>query len=399
MYANTRNIRTYTWHKMIDTALFFNILKDNDIHFFSGVPDSLLKYFCAYLTDNVLKKNNIIAANEGGAIALGAGYHLATGNIPLIYMQNSGLGNAINPLLSLTDKKVYSIPLILLIGWRGEPGISDEPQHLKQGEITLKLLEIMGIPYKIAPNIFDETKIIIDNSIAYSKENSSPTALIIRENFFAKYDLQKKIETAYEMKREDAIKIIVHALNENDIIVSTTGKTSRELFEYREKLKQGHGNDFLTVGSMGHASQLALGIAVAKPNRQVFCIDGDGSVIMHTGSLGIIGASNAKNLKHIVINNGAHDSVGGQPTIGFDLNFADLAIRFNYKNAYVAEDSTILNEILKDFNHNDGPLLLEVKVNKGARKDLGRPTISPIENKRSFMKNFLKKNIQSNEDS
>ncbi len=374
---------------MINPEHFYKLLKDNGIDFFTGVPDSLLKSICAYITDNVSKENNIIAANEGGAIALGAGYHLATGKVPLIYMQNSGMGNATNPLLSLVDKKVYSIPMLLLIGWRGEPGIKDEPQHIKQGEVTTKLLDAMDIHYDIIPDDFEKAKVIIEKSIEYIKENNSPLAFIIRKGVFEPYELQNKIETNFEMTREDAIKILVDSLNDDDIVVSTTGKTSRELFEYREELKQGHKRDFLTVGSMGHTSQIALGIALQKPKRNVYCFDGDGAVIMHTGSLGIIGAASPKNFKHIVFNNGAHDSVGGQPTIGFDLNFGSIANVFNFKSSFYATNISQLKESIIDFKNSEGPSLLEIRINKGARKDLGRPTISPIENKNSF-KNFLK---------
>jgi phosphonopyruvate decarboxylase len=375
---------------MINPEYFYNLLKENGIDFFTGVPDSLLKDICAYITDNTSKENNIIAANEGGAVALGAGYHLATGKIPLIYMQNSGIGNAINPLLSLVDKKVYSIPMLLMIGWRGEPGLKDEPQHIKQGEVTTTLLEALDIPYKIIPDNFMEAKVIIEESINFVKKCNCPFAFVIRKNTFEPYKLQNKISTTYEMTREDAIKIIADSLSDNDIVVSTTGKTSRELCEYREELGQGYENDFLTVGSMGHASQIALGIALQKPDKQIYCFDGDGAVIMHTGSLGIIGAAEPNNFVHIVFNNGAHDSVGGQPTIGFDTNFTKIAESFNYK--FVLKIKTIND--LKTFCKNDktisGPAFIEVCVNKGARKDLGRPKKTTIENKMAIMKNLNK---------
>lgn len=374
---------------MINTKLFYELLKKNDVNFFTGVPDSLLKSICAYFTDNVPAENNIIAANEGGAIALGAGYHLATGKIPLVYMQNSGMGNAINPLLSLVDEKVYSIPILLMIGWRGQPGIKDEPQHIKQGEVTTKLLESMDIPFEVIPDDYVEATVVVEKSIRYIKENSRPLAFIVKKNLFEPYELQNKIKTDFEMKREDAIKIIVDALNEDDIIVSTTGKTSRELFEYREELGQRHQSDFLTVGSMGHANQIALGIAIQKPHRQVFCFDGDGAIIMHTGTMGIIGNLAPKNYKHIVFNNGAHDSVGGQPTIAHNIDFHAIAKGFNYKEVFIADDKKSLVENIIKLKNAEGPALLEVKVNKGARKDLGRPTLTPIENKNNFM-HFIK---------
>jgi phosphonopyruvate decarboxylase len=378
---------------MINPEKFFNLLRDNGIDFFTGVPDSLLKDICAYITDNVTKENNVIAANEGGAIALGAGYHLATGKLPLIYMQNSGIGNAINPLLSLVDTKVYSIPMLLMIGWRGEPGVKDEPQHIKQGEVTLKLLETMDIPYIEIPDDFSSAKVVIEKYIKLANSIKGPIAFVIRKNTFETYKLQNVVETNFDMTREDAIEIIVDSLNRDDIVVSTTGKTSRELFEYREKLDQGHENDFLTVGSMGHASQIALGISLQKPNSQVYCFDGDGSIIMHTGSLGIIGNLKPKNLKHIVFNNGAHDSVGGQPTIGFRVDFVKIAKAFQYKGF---QKVTTKNELVTGFTQFKqlvGPCFLEVCINKGSRNDLGRPTSTPIENKIGLMEILTKSKI------
>ena len=373
---------------MINPEHFYNLLKDKDIDFFTGVPDSLLKSICAYISDNVSKENNVIAANEGGAVALGAGYHLATGKIPLIYMQNSGIGNAINPLLSLVDKKVYCIPMLLMIGWRGEPGIKDEPQHIKQGEVTTKLLDTMSIHYEILPDNFEQAKKIIENSIMYIKMNNNPFAFVIRKKTFEPYELQNKITDIFKITREEAIKVIIDSFDENDIVVTTTGKTSRELFEYREKLKQGHEKDFLTVGSMGHASQIALGIAMQKPNRQVYCFDGDAALIMHTGSLGIICDQTPKNFKHIVFNNGAHDSVGGQPTIGFKTSFSKIAEGFNYKHFDKVSKLEELKAILKTFRSCEGPALLEIKLKKGARENLGRPTVKPVVNKISFMKSL-----------
>jgi phosphonopyruvate decarboxylase len=373
---------------MIETKKFFNVLKENGIDFFTGVPDSLLKNICSYISDNVSKENNIIAANEGGAVALGAGYHIATNKIPLIYMQNSGIGNALNPLLSLADEKVYSIPMLLMIGWRGEPGVKDEPQHIKQGEVTTTLLETMGIPYKIIPDNFNEAKVIIEESLTYIKNNNCPFAFVIRKDTFETYKLRNQIKTDFEMTREDAIKIIVSSLEEEDIIVSTTGKTSRELYEYRIELGHGHEKDFLTVGSMGHSSQIALGIALQVPLKKVYCFDGDGSVIMHTGSLGIIGAASPSNFIHIVFNNGSHDSVGGQPTIGFDLDFNKLSEVFNYNYCRKATTINELQREIKNIKHTDGPSLLEVTINKGAREELGRPISSPIQNKEVFMRNL-----------
>lgn len=370
---------------MINCQNFFNILNSNGVNFFTGVPDSLLKDICSYITDNVDSKNHIIATNEGGAIGLAMGYHLATNSTPLVYMQNSGFGNTINPLLSLADPKVYGIPMILLIGWRGEPNLKDEPQHIKQGEISEDLLKTMNIPYQIINKDSENLEASIKNAIDYAKQSAGPYAILVRKNTFDPYTLKSKIHTDFDMNREEAIIQIEAMMTSDDIVVATTGKTSRELFELRTRKKQQHSNDFLTVGGMGHASQIALGIAISKPDKTIYCFDGDGAVLMHTGCLGIVGSMKPKNYKHIVFNNGAHDSVGGQPTIGFDISFKDLAKVLNYKETYSVNTRNDLIQTFKDFKQSQGPSLLEIKINKGSRGDLGRPTIEPADNKVNFM--------------
>lgn len=375
---------------MISPKSFFEILKDNGIIFFTGVPDSLLKDFCAYVTDNAEKENHIINSNEGAAIALATGYYLATGQPGLVYMQNSGLGNSVNPLLSLADTEVYSIPILLMIGWRGEPGKKDEPQHIKQGRVMLKMLEAMEIPFEVIDSSVKNIKEIIDKACSTIKEKNCPFALVISEGTFDEYSLKGDVSQNYPLKREDAIKIILDNLTGNDVIISTTGKASREVFEYRENKSQSHQNDFLTVGSMGHCSQIAMGISLKHPDKQVYVLDGDGAVIMQMGSLAITGTESPENFKHIIINNGAHDSVGGQPTAGFQVDLTAVAKACGYKITLSAETSEqIKDEILK-LKQSKGPALLEVKVNKGARKDLGRPTTTPKQNKKSLME-FLKK--------
>jgi phosphonopyruvate decarboxylase len=368
---------------MINCKEFYNYLIKNNIEFFTGVPDSLLKDFCAFVTDNTDEKNNIIAANEGNSIALAAGHYLATEKIGLVYMQNSGLGNVINPLTSLTDPDVYSVPMLLLIGWRGEPGVKDEPQHVKMGKATLDVLESIKIPYKILNDNFEE---IIKEAKDYMEQNNAPYAIVVKKGTFEEYKLQNKKHTNYELNREEAIKTIVPLLGEMDIVVSTTGKTSRELFEFRKEIGQGHEKDFLTVGSMGHSSSVALGIALEKPNRTVYCFDGDGALIMHMGALSTISSLRPKNFKHIIFNNFAHDSVGGQPTNTANIDIPAIAKANGYMGVFSAETKEQIVEYINKIKEMDGPVLLEVKVNKGARKDLGRPTVTPIENKESFMK-------------
>lgn len=368
---------------MISNEAFYKCLIQNDIDFFTGVPDSLLKDFCAYVADNTPAKQNIIAANEGNAIALAAGHYLATGKFGMVYMQNSGLGNAINPLTSLADPEVYSIPMLLLIGWRGEPGTKDEPQHIKMGKVMLGMLDKLSIPYSILDQNFEE---IIKKAKNYMSNKKSPYAIIVRKEAFDDYQLKTKEENEYELSREEAIKIILALLNEKDIIVSTTGMASRELFELREANRQGHEKDFLTVGCMGHSSSIALGIALAIPQRQVYCFDGDGSLIMHMGSLSTIGQLKPKNFRHIVFNNFAHDSVGGQPTAAFNIDIPAIAKANGYADAFSAETKEEIEYKIKKIRKINGPVLLEIRISKGARKDLGRPTITPIKNKEDFMR-------------
>ncbi|MCK4752348.1 MAG: phosphonopyruvate decarboxylase [Planctomycetes bacterium] len=369
---------------MIDCKFFYDTLVSHAVDFFTGVPDSLLKNFCAYVTDHVPPENHIIAANEGGGVALACGHYLATGSIGLVYMQNSGQGNAVNPLVSLADADVYSIPVLLLIGWRGEPGKKDEPQHVKQGKITLSLLDTLNIPYKILPDTNKETSQCVKEIFSIMTQNSTPAALVAKKGIFANYQLQHDQDLSEGLVREEAIKMVIDRLGPSDIVVSTTGKISREVYEYRN-LAGDKGKDFLTVGSMGHCSQIALGISLAKPQRQVFCLDGDGAAIMHMGSLAISGAQKAKNYKHIIFNNGAHDSVGGQPTAGFSISMTDIAKACGYRMAEQAVTKDEVNDGIKLLKSMEGPALLEIRVRKGARVNLGRPTTFPKCNKISFM--------------
>lgn len=370
---------------MVNCSTFFDALHKHGISFFAGVPDSLLKDFCAYVTDHVDNSRHVIAANEGAALALAAGNYLATGKIGLVYLQNSGLGNLVNPLTSLTDPEVYSIPALLLIGWRGEPGVHDEPQHRKQGRVMIPTLDALEIPHAILPDSDEESTQLLKGVVATAYKNSAPYALIVRKGTFEPYKLQTKAADAYVLSREEALIRIIDSLQSHDVVVSTTGMTSREVFEYRERTNSGHAKDFLTVGCMGHASQIAMGIAIHKPNRQIYCLDGDGAVLMHMGSLAVIGTSGLKNFRHIVINNGAHDSVGGQPTVGFQIDLPAVARGCGYSWTASASDPEEISKRLAELHHVSGPAFLEIKVNKGARKDLGRPTTSTHDNKREFM--------------
>ena len=372
---------------MIDCNQFYDALVAGGLGMFAGVPDSLLKEICACITERSAPGDHIIAANEGAAVGLVTGSYLATGKPGLVYMQNSGFGNVVNPLLSLADPKVYSIPMLLMIGWRGEPGVKDEPQHVKQGEVTLELLDTMGIPYEVLGDDTGEAIAALGRAVTRATEGKQPVALVVRKGAFDKYQRQAAPAAGegLPLGREAALEVILGELGDADVVVSTTGMASREIFECRESSGSGHARDFLTVGSMGHCSQIAMGIALSAPARRVFCIDGDGAVIMHMGSLAIVGQHAGGNLLHIVLNNGRHDSVGGQPTVGFEIDLPGVARACGYREAVSVESADALREEIGRLGQLGAPALLEVRVRSGARPDLGRPTTGPVENKEAFM--------------
>lgn len=363
---------------------FFEALRAAQVTLFAGVPDSLLKDFCAYVTDNAPRERHVITANEGGAVALAMGHYLATGEVGLVYMQNSGLGNTVNPLTSLADPAVYGIPMLLMVGWRGLPGEHDEPQHVKMGQVTLTTLEAIGVPATLLPDTLEEAKLALSAALADARARRAPHALVVKKGTFDAYKLQAKDASPYGMSRETAIQTVVGALPRGACVVATTGMPSRELFEIRERRGEAHASDFLTVGGMGHASQIALGVALARTDRQVVCLDGDGAVLMHLGGLSTIGQTKPKNYHHVVLNNGAHDSVGGQPTVAFDVDLPGTARAMGYLSAETVTTEAELAERLPRFFASQGPVLLEVRVKKGARKDLGRPTQSPQDLTRDF---------------
>lgn len=373
---------------MIRPSFFYDTLKGFGIDFYAGVPDSLLKNLCAYITDHADERHNIIAANEGGAMGLAAGHFIATGHIPVVYMQNSGEGNIINPLASLTDPDVYNIPVLLVIGWRGKPGVHDEPQHVKQGKVTTGLLNIMGIDYTVLSKEEDKAEAQIKKAVDYMRRTNECYALVIEKETFDSYTLQNMEKNDLTLNREEAIQIVAAAMGEKDVCVSTTGMISRELFEYRTAMNQGHERDFLTVGSMGHASQIALGIALEKQDRRVWCFDGDGATIMHMGGLAIVGQKAPQNLIHAVFNNGAHDSVGGQPTVGLHVDLPVIAKAVGYKHVYSVDNRADLQKVLTSSISpltSEGVTFLEIRVRKGNRTNLGRPTTTPIQNKDNLM--------------
>ena len=375
---------------MIDTKDFYSTLIKNSFDYFVGVPDSLLKEFCLCIND-LSKTNHIITANEGNTIAIASGYNIATSKYGVVYMQNSGLGNIVNPLLSLADEKVYKIPMLLIIGYRGEPNIKDEPQHIKQGELTLPLLDTLGVKYFILNGDYEKQ---IAQCYDYIKQNDKPIALVVKKDTFSKYEKDYNSKNNNELSREDALNIIIDNLDNNDFIVSTTGKTSREIFEIREKNKIDHSNDFLTVGSMGHASSLALGISL-NTNKNIYCIDGDGAFIMHMGGLAVAIQNAKDNFKYILINNGCHESVGGQPTIAYDINIKKILSGFGFKKVLIVNNKEDIILALREQKVNN-KIAIVINVNNKSRKDLGRPTTTPIYNKEQFQKKIRCKDESNN---
>lgn len=382
---------------MLHAEDFLNALMNEQIKFFVGIPDSLLKELCACFSDTLPPDQHLIAANEGGAIGLAIGHYLATQHPALVYMQNSGLGNVVNPIASLADPQVYGIPMLLVIGWRGEVAESgeqmhDEPQHVKQGQVTLSQLDVLDIPYQILSVETLTAHAQIKALLTKSVERQGPVALVVRKQSFAPYKMletnSQPIATLSDKlpkleSREHMIKHIVSLLPPDVAVVATTGMTSRELFEYRKSQQTGHGRDFLTVGGMGHASQIACGIALAQPDRQVVCIDGDGAMLMHMGSLTI--SAQQSNLLHIVLNNGAHDSVGGQPTVAATLTLSEIASAAGYAQVFNVFGTEDLKTVMQQTLQSGKSSFIEVLCRKGARADLGRPTSTPAQNKQDFM--------------
>ena len=358
--------------------------------YYTGVPDSQLKALCNYLmaTYGIDPKHHVIAANEGNCTALAAGYHLATGKVPVVYMQNSGEGNIINPVASLLNDKVYAIPVVFIVGWRGEPGIHDEPQHIYQGEVTVKLLEDMDIAtFIIGKETTDEEVEKAMGNFRAVLAAGKDVAFVIRKGALTDAPkVEYKNENA--MVREEIIQHIVKASGE-DPIVSTTGKASRELFETRVANGQSHKYDFLTVGSMGHSSSIALGVAINKPEQRIWCVDGDGAVLMHMGSMAVMGANKPKNLIHVVINNAAHETVGGMPTVAGQIDLVAIAKACGYPNAVCVDTFEALDKELEAAKKRNELSLIEVKCSIGAREDLGRPTTTELENKKGFMAYLL----------
>ncbi len=357
--------------------------------FYTGVPDSQLKALCNFLMSKygIDKNHHVIAANEGNCLGLAAGYHLATSKVPVVYMQNSGEGNIINPLASLVNDKVYAIPVVFIIGWRGEPGVHDEPQHIYQGIVTQTLMKDMDVEtFVIGTDTTDEEVAAAMASFREKLGNGKQVAFIIRKGALS-FDKSVTYANDFSLNREEVIRHIA-AVTDEDPVISTTGKISRELFEIRTAAGKSHETDFLTVGSMGHCSSIALGVAINKPDLKVWCIDGDGAVLMHMGAMAVVGNTGADNLVHIVINNRAHETVGGMPTVAETADFVKIALSCGYKNAECVSDLDSLDKALAKAKSRNELSFIEVRCGIGAREDLGRPTTTALENKINFMKHL-----------
>lgn len=374
---------------MIHQETFVNALRANNVSFFCGVPDSYLNAFCTYLTANMPPDKHIIAANEGNTIALASGHYFATGTVPLVYMQNSGMGNALNPLASLVDKHVYSVPMVLLIGWRGDPSDKDHDQHKTQGRITTKLLDLLEIPYVI---VQDDNRLIEETvrwAVQTALEQGMPTALIAQKGIFAEREKKPPVDDSHPMSREDAINVILNSTPKDTILVATTGRATRELYFLRDERGETHANDILNVGSMGHAASIAMGIALAKKDRLVVCLDGDSAAIMHMGALTTVSKYELSNFIHIILNNGAHESVGGQPSAGHLISFEEIARGSGYR-AKTVDNAQALTDALRAFSAGNAASFIDIRIRQGMR-----PVLPPLNiDHHNLIGDFMAQNIK-----
>ncbi len=365
----------------IDAREFCDTLARRGLDFFCGVPDSLLADLCACVADDATPFENLICANEGNAVGVACGWYVGTGRPAVVYMQNSGEGNAVNPLLSLADPDVYGIPMMLVIGWRGEPGIPDEPQHAKQGKVTLALLEAMGVPFKVLnPALWESQIAELSTTMAQS---SRPVAIVVRKGTFASYPHAPEA-LPLPLTRETALETILSEMGTSDLVVSTTGKESREVFEVRERRHEPHDRDFLTVGGMGHTLSIALGLARGC-NRKVWCLDGDGSMLMHLGGLAVAAQCWPDNLRYIVNVNGAHESVGGQPNVAGRIDVPAVLCGLGLGRVLEASDRDQLASGMRDLACGSARALV-VYTRQGSRGNLGRPTVAPAANMAAMMR-------------
>lgn len=369
----------------IETVEFYDHLLEKGVELFAGVPDSLLKDLCACIYDRTPREANIVAANEGNAVGIAVGYHVATGKYAAVYLQNSGLGNVVNPVASLAHPDVYGVPMLLIIGWRGEPGVKDEPQHVAQGRLTPAMLDSLEVPYTVLDA--DDWQSQIDDALSLMQSENKPVALVVRKGLFSKYSFkQENPKPEITLSREDALAEVLEAIGPDAFVVSTTGKTSREVFELREARGEGHAHDFLTVGGMGHSSSIAMGAALGT-DELVYCIDGDGGFLMHMGSAPVIAQRARDNFRYVLINNGAHESVGGQPTVAFDIDIPAILRGSGFEHVELVSDAQSIPAALERIASRPRSALI-VETAQGSRDDLGRPTVSPSQNKVAMLEAF-----------
>ena len=374
---------------MIEPSDFLAWLEARDVTFATGVPDSLLKEFGQEVMASWPRERHIIAANEGNAVALAMGHYLATGRPALVYLQNSGLGNTVNPLLSLADPEVYAIPMVVLVGWRGQPGVKDEPQHVKQGRIMPALIDSLEHPWEVLPHEPSEARKTVESAIDLALGRETPSFLLVEKGTFAaSVNGQTIPDGDPRPSREDALGELVRTIGDDAAYVGTTGMLSRELFEHRQAGLGDGSRDLLNVGGMGHASSIALAVALRRPGREVWCLDGDGALLMHMGALPVLAANAPATLFHVVINNAVHDSVGGQPTAIEGVDLPALARSVGYRHAETVTDLSEVEHAVRRLREHGGPSLLEVRVRPGNRPDLGRPTRTPKESRDLFMRSL-----------
>jgi phosphonopyruvate decarboxylase len=376
---------------MIDPADFVAQLDRVGVSLYTGVPDSLLKELGKHVMDSLPRERHVIAANEGAAVGIGLGHTLRTGELAAVYLQNSGLGNTVNPLLSLCDPDVYGVPMLLVIGWRGQPGVKDEPQHVTQGRVMTAMLDAMEIPWSMLPTDPDELSEAVDRAAETARARCGPVAILVEKGTFSAPMTPRVVVDESESAtrdrptREGALAATIEAIPDGSLVIATTGMLSRELFELRQVAQTNGDRDFLTVGGMGHASSIALGVALRERDRGVWCLDGDGAALMHLGSMAVIGDHAPENFHHVLFNNGVHDSVGGQRTSVEVVDLVAVASAVGYRSASSTASVDEITERVRDLATTAGPNFLELRVAPGARSDLGRPTRTPSESRAAFM--------------
>jgi phosphonopyruvate decarboxylase len=360
---------------MIELKNLVELLKKEKFGPIMGVPCSVFKHFLNFII-NKKSFEHYACSSEGESLGLAAGFAMA-GKYPIIYMQNDGYGNVINPLSSL--QLMYELPALLMISWRGEPGKKDAPQHKLMGETLLGLLEIFDIPYAVVNKGNIESEIV--NAKKYMKKKQKPYALIFKKGTIENFEVKK--EESKLNNRYDYLEILKNCLNKYDIILGTTGFTGRELFQ-----TVSCNSKFYMMGSMGCLSSMGLGLAKSYHKKTVYVLDGDGALLMKLGSLSTIGNYQPDNLIHICFDNNQYESTGGQKTTASTTNFVKLAEACNYKKAIMIDNTSHFEKIISKISLLEKPLFLHIKITSGTIENLKRPSFSPIEMKKKFMESL-----------